>query len=379
MAQDYYDILNVGRNATKDEIKKAYRKVAMKYHPDKNPGDAAAEAKFKEAAEAYSVLTDDQKRPIYDQYGAEGLKGGGFNGAAGFGGFGFDPFEIFRDVFGGGGGFSGFEDLFGGGSTRRSRSASRGGGDLKIRMQLTLEEINSGVTKKVKLRRFETCSQCNGNGAKPGTSRVSCPVCQGSGEIREVSRSLFGQMVNVRVCSNCHGEGTVAEHRCPECGGDGRTRKVKEISIKVPAGVAAGNYLTMRGEGNSGIRGGSRGDLIVLFDELPHEVFVRNEDDVLMDLHVTPSEAVLGADLQIPTLNGKVKLNVPAGSQPGRMLRLRHKGLPHLHGSGKGDQIVRIRVNVPDSLSSKQKELYSDINELEIKQRSRMQRFTKIQ
>jgi len=378
MARDYYDILGVERNSSAEEIKKAYRKIAMKYHPDRNPGNKDAEEKFKEAAEAYAVLTDPQKKQVYDQYGHEGLKGGGFGGS-GFSGFGFDLSDALRTFMEGFGGFSGFDDFFGMGTGRRSRSTSQSGSDLKIRLALTLEEINTGITKKIKIKRMDICSTCDGSGTKPGTSRVTCPVCHGSGEVREVSRSLFGQMINVRPCQNCQGEGTVAEQRCSSCGGEGRVRAEKEIPIQVPAGVSTGNYLTLQGEGNAGIRKGPRGDLIVILEEKSHEFFVRHNDDIVVNLHISSAEAVLGTELEIPTLNGRVRLVIPSGTQPGKMLRLKNKGISHLHRSGRGDQIVRIQVDIPPNPGSHEKKLYQEILDLEQKHRYRNVRFSKIE
>ncbi len=382
MPRDYYEILGVDRKASKEDIKKAYRKIAMKYHPDKNPGDKEAENKFKEAAEAYSVLSDDDKRRKYDQFGHAGVKGGdaGFGGAQGFGagGFGFDLSDALRTFMEDFGGFGGFEDFFGGGSSRRTRRrTSNKGSNLKVKLALTLEEINQGVSKKIKLKRMEACDVCKGEGTKPGTSLKTCPVCQGRGEVREVSRSLFGQMVNVRICSNCHGEGKVAEQSCRKCGGDGRIRVAKEVMVKVPAGVGTGHYITMRGEGNAGVRNGPRGDLIVFFEQEEHEYFIRKADDILIDMHITPAEAVLGTKIKVPTLNGKVNLEIPSGIQPYKMLRLKNKGIPHLHGSGRGDQLVRIQVNIPKDLDNKEKSLYKNLlqNEDNI---TAKQRFSKI-
>ncbi len=379
MARDYYEILGVSRNATDDELKKSYRQIAMKYHPDKNPGNKEAEEKFKEAAEAYSVLSDAQKRKTYDQFGHAGLKNSGFGGAQGFGGggFGFDPFDIFREVFGGGG-FGGFEDFFGGGN-RRSRGDSRAGSDLKLKLALTLEEISKGVTKKVKIKRLEKCDTCNGTGSKPGTSRTTCPVCHGSGEVREMTRSIFGQMVNVRPCSNCQGEGSIAEHRCSSCAGEGRIRINKEISVQVPAGVSTGNYMTMQNEGNAGKQGGTRGDLIVIFEEKPHDIFIRNEDNIYVNLHISTAEAVLGTELEVPTLNGRVKLTIPDSTQPGKLLRLRQKGIPHLHHHGRGDQIVRVQVDVPTNPSNAEKKIYRELLDVERKGGRITDRFSKIE
>ncbi|HQH55207.1 MAG TPA: molecular chaperone DnaJ [Candidatus Marinimicrobia bacterium] len=383
MAKDYYEILGVNRNAQADELKKAYRKIAMKYHPDRNPGNKEAEEKFKEAAEAYAVLSDPEKRRVYDQYGEDGLKGTtGFSGAQSMNME--DIFSMFGDIFGGHfGGFGGFDDLFNGGGRQRStrtrtRTTQQRGSDLKITMPLTLEEINTGVDKKVKIKRQEICPNCNGTGAKPGSSNVTCPVCQGSGEVREVSRSFFGQMVNVRPCSNCQGEGVIVEQRCPQCGGEGRIQSVKELTIKVPPGVTTGNYLTMHGEGNAGVRKSSRGDLIVIFEEKPHEYFTREGDDIYLDLHIMPSEAVLGTEIVVPTLNGKVSLTIPPGTQPSKILRLKNKGLPHLQHPGRGDMMVRIQVKIPERVSGKELELYRELFKFESKKIKDENRYSKI-
>lgn len=377
MSRDYYEILGVNRSAKADELKKAYRKIAMQYHPDRNPGNKEAEEKFKEAAEAYAALSDPEKRRIYDQYGQAGLKGSaGFSNAQSMNMD--DIFSMFGDIFGGHfSGFGGIEDLFGGGR-QHSHSTQRRGGDLKIKMPLTLEEISTGVSKKVKIKRQEVCQSCNGSGAKPGSSTVTCPVCRGSGEVREVARSFFGQVMNVRPCSNCHGEGVIVEQRCPQCGGEGRHLGTKELTIKVPPGVTTGNYLTMHGEGNAGTRKSSRGDLIVIFEEKPHEHFIRNEDDIYIDLHIMPSEAVLGTEMVIPTLNGQVNLTIPPGTQPAKMLRLKNKGLPHLQHSGKGDMIVRIQVEIPEKASSKELDLYRELLKSESKKMRAENRYSKI-
>jgi len=377
MARDYYEILGVNRSAQPEELKKSYRKIAMQYHPDRNPGKKEAEEKFKEAAEAYAVLSDPEKRRIYDQYGEAGLKGaGGFSGAQSMNME--DIFSMFGDIFGGHfGGLGGFEDFFGGGR-QRVRTSERRGSDLKLRMPLTLEEISTGISKKVKVKRQEVCPTCHGSGAKPGSSTVTCPVCRGSGEVREVARSFFGQVVNVRPCSNCHGEGAVIEQRCPQCGGEGRYQGSKELTIKVPAGVTTGNYLTMHGEGNAGTHQGSRGDLIVIFEEKPHEYFVRNEDDIYIDLHIMPSEAVLGTEMVVPTLNGRVNLTIPPGTQSGKILRLKNKGLPHLQHPGKGDMMVRVQIEIPEKASGKEMDLYRELIKTESKKMRAENRYSKI-
>ncbi|MDD5230572.1 MAG: molecular chaperone DnaJ [Candidatus Marinimicrobia bacterium] len=377
MARDYYEILGVKRSAQAEELKKAYRKIAMQYHPDRNPGNKEAEEKFKEAAEAYAVLSDSEKRRLYDQYGEAGLKGStGFSGAQGMNIE--DIFSMFGDIFGGHfSGFGGFEDIFGGGR-QRSRTTERRGSDLKLRMPLTLEEINTGVSKKVKIKRLEVCETCNGSGAKPGSKTVTCPVCHGSGEVREIANSFFGQVMNVRPCSNCRGEGIGIEQRCPQCGGEGRYQGTKELTIKVPPGVTTGNYLTMHGEGNAAPRKGSRGDLIVIFEEKPHEFFVRSEDDIYIDLHIMPSEAVLGTEMVIPTLNGRVNLTIPSGTQPDKILRLKNKGLPHLQRGGKGDMMVRVQVEIPEKASGKELDLYRELLKMESKKMRAENRYSKI-
>mgnify|MGYP000070607738 CR=1 FL=1 len=381
MGKDYYKILGVPRNASKEEIKKAYRKIALKYHPDRNPGDKEAEEKFKEAAEAYAVLSDDEKRRIYDQYGYEGLKGGAGTGGTGFRDFEFDLSEALRTFMEGFGGFAGFEEFFGTGRTKRT-SHTRGfgperGSDLKIRLPLDLEEIYRGTKKKIKIKRYEECPDCRGTGQKAGSSKITCPTCHGTGELREVKKSFFGQIVNVRTCPTCMGEGRIIEQPCPICGGQGRIKKAKEISINVPHGVATGNYMTIRGEGNAGLKGGPRGDLIVLFEEKPHELFTRSGDDVIIDLHLTPSEAALGTKIEVPTLNGMVRLSIPPGIQSGKLLRLKDKGIPHLHHTGRGDQIVRIIVDIPRTMGQREKELYQELSKVEDKNIRRFTKFSK--
>lgn len=358
--RDYYEVLGVSKNASKDEIKKAYRKIAMENHPDRNPDNKEAEERFKEAAEAYEVLHDDEKRAKYDKFGHQGLRGGqDFHGFDNIN----DIFSHFSDIFGG----SIFDDFFGGSSTR-SRSRRRGGGtpgsDLRVTLKLTLEEIATGVTKKIKIKKFVTCSSCSGSGAEAGSSKKTCPVCNGTGEIRNISRSVFGQMVNIQSCANCNGEGTVIDKPCRKCMGDGRVNEEVTISIDVPAGVHNENYMTMRGLGNAGIRGGSAGDIIVVFQEIPHDYFIREGDDIIYDLYVSFPELVLGSEVEVPTLTGKAKIKIDAGTQVGKLLRMRERGIKRLHNSGYGDQLVRVNIIIPSKLNSREKELMKELLEM---------------
>ena len=360
--RDYYEVLGVERNASKDELKKAYRKLAMQYHPDRNPDDKEAEEKFKEAAEAYEVLSNDDKKARYDQFGHEGLRGNSYS-SQGFSDIN-DIFSHFSDIFGGS---SIFDDFFGGGSSRgrgRRRGAGTPGSDLRVNLKLSLEEIAEGVTKKVKIKKQVTCDNCNGSGAEGGTSTKTCPVCQGAGEVKSVSRSVFGQFVNITTCNNCNGEGTVVDSPCKKCMGDGRINGETTLTINVPAGVSEGSYMTLRGEGNSGKRGGQPGDIIAVFQELAHDYFVREGDDIIYDLYVSYPDAVLGAEVEVPTLNGKARLKVDAGTPAGKMLKMRNKGIKHLNHGGSGDQIIRVNIDVPKKLNSKEKELLKELSEL---------------
>jgi molecular chaperone DnaJ len=357
--RDYYEVLGVNRNSSKEDIRKAYRKLAMQYHPDRNPNDKEAEEKFKEAAEAYEVLNNDEKKARYDRFGHEGVK-------SNFGSQGFtdinDIFSHVSDIFGGGSSI--FDDFFGGQRSRRRRSGGIPGSDLKVTLKLTLEEIAAGTTKKIKLRKLVRCDQCNGSGAEGGSSTKTCHVCNGSGEVRNVSRSVFGQFVNITTCSYCNGEGVVIETPCRKCRGDGRIQDEVAVSINVPPGVHEGSYMTLRGEGNSGRKGGPNGDLIVVFQELPHEYFIRDEDNIIYELFINYPEAVLGTEVEVPTLNGKVRLRIDPGTQPGKLLRMRDKGIRHLNESGYGDQIVKINIEVPKKVSSKEKELLKELAEM---------------
>ncbi|MBU2492830.1 MAG: molecular chaperone DnaJ [Bacteroidetes bacterium] len=360
--RDYYETLGIGKNATKDEIKKAYRKLAMQFHPDKNPGDKSAEDKFKEAAEAYEVLSNDEKRAKYDRFGHSGLKGGqdyhGFNNVN-------DIFSNFSDIFGGAfGGSSIFDEFFGGSTSSRGgrqRTTGTPGSDLKVTIKLTLEEIAAGTTKKIKIKKYKTCETCSGTGAKDSGSFSNCTVCNGTGEVRQVSRSLFGQFVNIQPCANCGGNGKIITDPCKTCKGDGRVYEESTIKINVPAGVSDNSYMTLRGEGNKGKNGGPAGDIIVVFKELPHEFFVRDGDNVIYELFLSYPEAVMGTEVEIPTLSGKAKLKIESGIQIGKYLKMREKGIQHLNNHGAGDQLVKVNVYIPNKINSKEKELLKEL------------------
>jgi molecular chaperone DnaJ len=360
--RDYYEVLGVSRNASKDEIKKAYRKLAMQYHPDRNPGDKDAEEKFKEAAEAYEVLSDDEKRAKYDRFGHDGLRASGFS-SGGFTDIN-DIFSHFSDIFGSG---SIFDEFFGTSSSRtrtgRRRTTGTPGSDLRVVLNLTLEEIATGTEKKIKLKRYVQCTDCNGTGADKGISKKVCSVCKGTGEIRQVSRSIFGQFVNITPCSSCNGEGEVVDLACKKCQGEGRVQDESTIKIEVPAGVHDGSYMTMRNQGNAGKRGGENGDLVVVFKEIEHRYFIREEDNVIYDLHISIPEAVLGTEVEVPTLNGKAMVTIEPGTPSGKLLKMSSKGIKHLNQPGFGDQIIRITVDIPKKISAKERELIKELAE----------------
>ena len=375
MKKDYYEVLGVGRSATKDEIKKAYRKLALQFHPDKNPDNKDAEEHFKEVNEAYEVLSNDDKRRRYDQFGhagvgssaASGGPGGGqYAGGADFG----DIFSAFNDMFSGGraragGSPFGFEEVFGGGGGRRGRqSTGIQGSDLKIRLKLTLEEIAKGVEKSLKIKKQVACKECNGTGSKSGSAE-NCQTCHGSGEVRQTSKTMFGQFVNVAACPTCGGEGRVIKDRCTSCYGEGIKLGEVTVKVSVPSGVENGNYLTLRGQGNAGPRGGASGDLIVVLEEIPHEIFSRSGNDVVYALAVSFPDMVLGTKVDVPTLDGAVKLTIPPSTQPETMLRIPGHGIGHLKGSGKGDQYVKVNVYIPKDLSGQDKELLKDMKKSE--------------
>jgi len=351
--RDYYEVLGVAREANDEDIKKAYRKLAMQYHPDRNPGNKEAEEKFKEAAEAYEILKDDAKRQRYDAYGHAGVKGG----HDGFGGVDVDLADALRTFMSEGFGFGDFFNL---GRTRNSGPTR--GSDLQIRIKLTLEEVATGVAKKIKLRRLMNCETCGGTGAESGSKPVKCPACNGTGQIRQVSRSIFGQFVNITTCGQCAGNGKVVQNPCPVCTGEGRVQGEKAISVDVPAGVNSGNYITVRGEGNAGPRGGPPGDALIFIEEKEHEYFERHGDDILYDLAIGITQAVLGDEVEIPTLSGAAKLEISPGTQSGKILRMRNKGIPHLNGYGSGDQLVRVVVWIPAKISSDERRLFEQLS-----------------
>jgi molecular chaperone DnaJ len=355
--RDYYEVLGVRRDASDDEIKKAYRKLAMQYHPDRNPGDRTAEDRFKEAAEAYEVLRDSEKRQRYDRFGHAGLRGG-FETVRDFD---FDLADALRTFMSEGI----FGEFFGHGSSARPREARPRGTDLNIRLKLTLEEISTGVTKKIKLRKFVKCEECSGSGNARGSQEVICPMCRGTGEVRQVTRSFFGQFINVTTCNHCRGEGRIVKNPCSECRGEGRVEGEKTIVVEIPAGVASGNYITVRAEGNVGPRGGPAGDVFVVIEEKEHEYFERHGDDILYDLPVSIPQAVLGDVVEVLTLNGKAKLEIAPGTQSGKILRMRGKGIPHLNGYGSGDQLVRVIVWIPAKLSPQEQQLFAQLASFE--------------
>jgi molecular chaperone DnaJ len=356
VTRDYYETLGVARDAGADEIKRAYRRLAMQYHPDRNPGDPQAEASFKEASEAYEVLKDPQKRSAYDRYGPAGLRDG-------FAGGGFDLSDALRAFMRDFGGLGAFEDLFGGDSGRPAAGPRRGA-DAQVRVRLALEEVVTGAEKGLNLAILETCDACGGSGSETG-ERIRCQACSGTGEIRQARRSIFGQFVNVMACPRCAGSGTVVEKPCRECSGEGRRRKEKRVKVKIPAGVSTGNYLTLRGQGNVGANGGPRGNVLVVIEVLDHELFQRADDDILLEQPISFVDAALGASLSVPTLEGPADLAVPAGTQSGTVLTLKGRGVPHLSGKGRGDQRVRVRVWTPTRLSAEERRLLQELGRFE--------------
>ena len=357
--RDYYEVLGVDKKASEDEIKKAYRKIAIKYHPDRNPGDKTAEEKFKEAAEAYSVLSDKQKRQQYDQFGFDGPNMGGGFGGFGAGGFSMDDiFSMFGDVFGGRGGFGGFSG-FGGG-----QRAQYHGTDLRLKVRLTLQEISTGVTKKFKVRKDIVCSECNGSGAQKGSGSETCPTCHGQGYTVRTVRSILGMMQTQSECPTCHGEGTVIKNKCPHCSGQGIVKGEEVVEINIPAGVAEGMVVNVPGKGNAAPHNGVPGNIQVYVEEEPNDTFVRDGQDIIYNLLLDFPTAALGGEVDIPTIEGtKVKIKIEPGTQPGKTLRLRGKGLPAVqgYGSGRGDLVVQVSVYVPKTLDRQERQVLEEL------------------
>jgi molecular chaperone DnaJ len=353
MAQkrDYYQVLEVAKGASEEEIKKAYRKMAIKYHPDKNQGDKAAEEKFKEAAEAYEVLSNSQKKARYDQYGHAGMGGAASGGRGGSMNMD-DIFSQFGDIFGEESPFSSF---FGGGGGGGKRM--RKGSDLRIKLKLNLEEIANGVEKKIKVKRHVTCKSCSGNGAKNGTELKTCTTCNGQGQVRQVRQTMLGQMVTTAPCQTCNGEGKIVSARCETCFGEGRVLEEEVISIKIPAGVQENMQLSMTGKGNVPPRGGVAGDLLIVIEEEAHEHLLRDGINVVYDLHISFIDATLGTSIEIPTIDGKARIQLEPGTQGGKILRLKGKGIKEINGYGKGDQLVHVNVWTPKQVSSEERQL----------------------
>ena len=342
--RDYYEVLGISRNATDEEVRKAFRRLAFKYHPDHNH-EAGAEEKFKEVNEAYEVLSDADKRAAYDRFGhgsAEGFFGRGFEGFD-FGGFG--------DIF----------DAFFGRTATATRQAPQRGADLRYGVTITLEEAAFGTEKETEISRIENCSLCQGVGCKPGSQPSRCPNCNGTGQVRRTQQSIFGRFTNITTCPRCHGEGRIITEPCPQCRGSGKEKRQRNILVKIPAGVDDGSQIRITGEGDAGTRGGPSGNLYITVSVKQHELFTRNGDDIIYELPINFAQAALGAEVEVPTLDGKVKLKVPAGSQTGRVFQLKNKGVPHLHRSGRGDQLVTLLVVTPESLTEKQRQLFQEL------------------
>ncbi len=359
--RDFYEILGVPKNAPDTDIKKAYRKVALKYHPDRNPDDKEAEDKFKEAAEAYEILSDADKRARYDRYGHAGVnnQGGGFSGGGSMNME--DIFEHFGDIFGDSG--SPFESFFGGG---RSRGATKGqrGSNLRIKVSLTLEEVAKGITKKIKVKKQSACDTCGGSGAKDASSVSTCGTCRGSGYVRQVKSTFLGQMQTTAACPTCKGSGQTITANCASCKGDGRMYAEETLDIEIPAGVAEGMQLSMRGKGNAGKAGGPSGDLLIVIEEIEHPTLLRDGNNVIYDLFLNFADAALGTAVQVPTLDGDVKIKVPAGSQAGKIFRLKGKGIPEVQGYKKGDQLINVNIWTPKKLSDEETKLLEKMRDM---------------
>lgn len=347
--KDYYASLGLEKGASDDEIKKAFRKMAMKYHPDKNQGDKEAEDKFKEINEAYQVLSDAEKKARYDQFGTADFDGSGFGGGGygGFGGFDFSEMGGFGDIF---------DSFFGGGGGQSRRNGPQRGDDLEYIVNLTFEEAVFGVEKEIAINRNEKCDTCSGSGAKSGTSAKTCPTCNGQGQVRVQRQTPLGSFVSTTTCNTCGGKGKVIEEPCTSCSGKGSTRKNRKITIKIPAGVDTGNVMPLRGQGNHGVNGGPAGDIYVRMNVAPSKKFIRKGNDIYVDYHISMGKAALGADIVVTTVDGDVKYQVPQGTQSGTLFRLKGKGVPRVNSQGRGDQYVKVIVDIPKNLNKKQKE-----------------------
>lgn len=348
--RDYYEVLGISKNATEDEIKKAYRKKAIEFHPDKNPGNTEAEEKFKEAAEAYDVLSDPQKKQRYDQFGHAGMGGAASSGSGFGGGMSMDDiFEHFGDIFGG---------HFGFGSSSRQRTRVNKGTNLRVKVKLTLQEVAKGVEKKIKVKKYVTCSKCGGSGAEDASSIVTCSSCKGTGSVTRVVNSMFGQMQTSSACPTCQGEGKIITKKCSKCNGEGVEIAEEVISINIPAGVQEGMQLSMSGKGNAARRGGVNGDLLILIEEEPHPELIRDDNDLIYNLMLSLPTAILGGTVEIPTIEGKAKIKIESGTQSGKILRLKGKGLPSVNSYGTGDLLVNIGVYIPESLTKEEKKIF---------------------
>ena len=361
--RDYYEVLGVEKNASADEIKKAYRKKAIQYHPDRNPGDKEAEEKFKEAAEAYDVLSNPEKRARYDQFGHAGMSGAAGNGGP-FGGFGGgmsmdDIFSMFGDIFGGHGGFGGFSGFGGGGGNTQQRYHR--GSDLRVKVKLTLKEISTGVEKKFKLKKYVPCPHCHGSGAEGNSGVETCPTCKGTGSVIRNQQTILGTMQTRTTCPTCGGEGHIIKNKCKECGGEGIVYGEEIVTVKIPKGVAEGMQLSMSGKGNAGKHNGVPGDLLILVEEEPDKELIRDENDLIYNLLLNFPTAALGGTVEIPTIDGKVKVKIEPGTQPGKVLRLRNKGLPSVNGYGTGDLLVNVSIYVPETLSKAEKNAWDEM------------------
>ncbi|MFC1982078.1 molecular chaperone DnaJ [Chloroflexota bacterium] len=343
--RDYYEVLGVDRNASEEKIKRAFRKLAFQHHPDHNHNDGAEE-KFKEVNEAYEVLSDTDKRAAYDRFGHGGMEGFFGQGFEGFDSFGFG------DIF---------EAFFGGGATTATRQAPQRGADIHHRVTITLEEAAFGVEKEINISRTEYCSTCHGTGCKPDSQPIQCSSCNGTGQVRRVQQSIFGRFANIATCPQCQGEGRIITERCPQCRGTGKEKNQRNILVRIPAGVEDGSRIRLSGEGNAGTRGGPSGNLYLSLSAKKHDFFTRDGDNIIYELPVNFAQATLGAEVEVPTLQSNTRLKIPAGSQTGQIFRLKNKGVYHLHGRGQGDQLVRLLVVTPESLTRKQRELFEEL------------------